>query len=54
MCACEGSYVCSRCEGTPFSPYYEEDAHEPMADEMFDGLVADRSGPWTFGDQGWV
>jgi hypothetical protein len=51
MCACEGSFVCAKCAGTPFDPRYEEDAHEPMSEQEFDALVETyRADEW----QGWV
>lgn len=46
MCACEPSFVCSQCVGTPFDPRYEEDAHEPMDTAEFDGLVNEDT-RWT-------
>lgn len=39
MCACEGSYVCSQCKGTPFDPNYEDDAVEPVTPMEFDAFV---------------
>jgi hypothetical protein len=35
VCACEGSYVCSKCEGTPFSPPMDEAAFAELAAEPF-------------------
>ena len=50
MCGCEGSFICSQCEGTPFSPYYEAEAYEPMDTAEFDELTRWPNGePW----EGW-
>jgi hypothetical protein len=51
VCACEGSYVCSKCEGTPFSPHYEADAHEPLDEPAFAELAAE---PFRESWQGWI
>lgn len=39
MCACEGSFVCAACKGTPFDPRYLEDAPEPLTADEFDTLA---------------
>lgn len=47
VCACEGSFVCSKCAGTPFDPRYEEDAPEPLTADDFDRLTEpERTGEW--------
>lgn len=51
MCACEGSFVCAKCAGTPFDPNYEADAYEPMSEPDFDELA---SGPGTVEWSGWL
>ena len=45
MCACEPSFVCSQCKGTPFDPDYDHDA-EPMSPQEFDVLVDRYVEPW--------
>ena len=49
MCACEGSFVCSKCEGTPFDYRYEADAFEPMDTAEFDELTRWPVGEWWSG-----
>lgn len=39
MCGCEGSFVCSKCKGTPFDPYYLLDEPEPLTEPFFAELV---------------
>jgi len=39
MCACNESFVCSRCKGTPFDPAYYDDEPGPMSEEAFGDLM---------------
>ena len=47
MCGCQDSFVCSRCQGTPFDPYYELEAPEPLTLAEFDVLVEQYVEPWS-------
>ena len=51
MCACDGSFVCSRCKGTPFDPNYLLDEPDPITPAEFDKLVEQYVEPW---DGQWV
>ncbi len=49
MCACEGSFVCSKCADTPFDPSYGADEYEPMDTAEFDELTR-----WPNRDRVWM
>lgn len=49
MCSCEGSFVCKRCEGAPFDPYYWLTEPEPVSVEEFEQLSREGFTSW----EGW-
>lgn len=43
-------FVCKRCAGTPFDPFYLEDAAEPLTEDDFGTLTFE---PFNWVWEGW-
>jgi hypothetical protein len=52
MCGCEGSFVCSRCAGTPFDPRYMDDEPAELSLEQFEDLMVERVPIIMLGEEG--